>query len=104
MGTAFLDWALADGSGDVAVDELSDGPCWVRSAVDNRRDKRLLSEVLDPNPTHEDIRALLGRLQSALEARDVSLVGVTTDASQLYPEPLRASFGTGPHQIGEFPV
>ena len=104
MGTAFLDWALANFSGYVAVDELYDGPFCVLSAVDNRRYKRLLYEVLDHNPTHDDIRAFLGRLKSALEARDLILEGVTTDGSQLYPEPLREVFGTVPHQVCEFHV
>jgi len=56
-----LDWALADFSGYVAADELYDGPFCMLSAVDNRCDKRLLYDVVDPDPTHEDIRALLGR-------------------------------------------
>ena len=42
MDTDFLDGALADFSGYVAADELYDGPCCMLSAVDNRRDKRLL--------------------------------------------------------------
>jgi hypothetical protein len=45
MDTDFLDWALADFSGYVAADELYDGPFCMLSAVDNRRDKRILSEV-----------------------------------------------------------
>jgi hypothetical protein len=77
LGTAFLDGALADFSGDVARDERSDGPCCVLSAVDNRRDTRLLSDVLDHNPTHEDLRAFLGRLTSALAGRAVTLRGVS---------------------------
>src|SRR5215470_9412234 len=52
MGTAFLDWALADFSGYVAADELSDGPFCILSAVDNRRYKRLLYDVLDHDPGH----------------------------------------------------
>lgn len=87
MGTAFLDWALADFSGYVAVDALYDGPFCVLSAVENRRYKRILYEVLDHNPTHDDIRAFLGRLKTALEARDLTLRGVTTDGSSLYPLP-----------------
>src|SRR5215813_14161596 len=63
MDTDFLDWALADFSGYVAADELYDGPFCVLSAVDNRRYKRILYEVLDHDPTHEDIRAFLGRLK-----------------------------------------
>jgi len=68
-----LDWALADFSGYVAADELYDGPFCMLSAVDNRCDKRLLSDVVDPDPTHEDIRALLGRFKTALSARDLTL-------------------------------
>jgi hypothetical protein len=104
MDTAFLDWALADFSGYVAVDELYDGPFCVLSAVDNRHYKRLLYEVLDRNPNHDDIRAFLGRLKGALEGRDLTLRGVTTDGSPLYPDPLREVFGEVPHQICEFHV
>lgn len=101
MDTAFLDWALADFSGSVAVDEFYDGPFCVLSAVDNRHDKRLLSEVLDRHPNHDDIRAFLGRLTSALEGRDLTLRGVTTDGSPRSPDPLRAVFGEVPHHMCE---
>jgi hypothetical protein len=50
MDGAFLDWALEALSGSVAVDELSEGPSCVLSAVDNRQDKRMLYEVLDHAP------------------------------------------------------
>ena len=73
MDTDFLAWALTDFSGDVAAEERYDGPCCMLSAVDNRCDKRILSDVLDHDPTHEDIRALLGRLKTALSARDLTL-------------------------------
>jgi hypothetical protein len=104
MGTAFLDWALAEFSGYVALDELYDGPFCVLSAVDNRRYKRILYDVLDHDPTHEDIRAFLERLKTAFAARDLTLRGVTTDGSPLYPDPLRAVFGAVPHQVCEFHV
>jgi len=104
MDTDFLDWALADFSGYVAADELYDGPFCMLSAVDNRRYKRLLYDVLDHDPTHDDIGAFLGRLKMALAARDLTLCGVTTDGSALYPEPLREVFGEGPHQICTFPI
>ena len=58
MDTDFLDWALADFSGYVAADELYDGPFCILSAVDNRCYKRILYDVLDHDPTHEDIRAV----------------------------------------------
>ena len=104
MDTDFLDWALADFSGYVAADELYDGPFCILSAVDNRRYKRILYDVLDHDPTHDDIRAFLGRLKMALVARDLTLVGVTTDGSALYPEPLREVFGDVPHQICTFHI
>src|SRR2546425_7004722 len=102
--TDFLDWALADFSGYVAADELYNGPFCMLSAVDNRRDKRLLYDVLDHDPTHDDIRAFLGRLHTALVARGLTLCGVTTDGSALYPEPLREVFGKVRHQICQFHI
>src|SRR4029450_9764703 len=74
------------------------------SAVDNRRDKRVLSDVLDREPTHDDIRAFLRRLHTALSARALTLCGVTTDGSALYPEPLREGFGKVRHQICQFHI
>jgi hypothetical protein len=102
MDTDFLDWALADFSGYVAADELYDGPFCILSAVDNRRYKRILSDVLDHDPTHEDIRAFLGRLKTALVARGLTLCGVTTDGSALYPAPLKEVFGKVRHQLCQF--
>ena len=104
MDTDFLDWALAAFSGYVAADELYDGPFCVLSAVDNRCYKRLLYDVLDHDPTHADIRAFLGRLKTALVARGLTLCGVTTDGSALYPAPLREVFGKVRHQICQFHV
>jgi phage tail protein X len=102
MDTDFLDWALTDFSGYVAADELYDGPFCILSAVDNRCYKRLLYDVLDHDPTHDDIRAFLRRLHTALSARDLTLFGVTTDGSALYPEPLREVFGKVRHHICQF--
>ena len=99
MDTDYLDWALAAFSGYVAADELYDGPFCMLSAVANRRYKRILYDVLDHAPTHDDIRAFLRRLHTALSARDLTLFGVTTDGSALYPAPLAEVFGDVPHQI-----
>jgi hypothetical protein len=104
MDTDFLDWALADFSGYVAADELSDGPFCMLSAVDHRRSKRLLSDVLDHDPPHEDLRAFLGRLKTALTARALTLLGITTDGSALSPAPLAEVFGGVRHQRCEFPI
>jgi len=104
MDTDFLDWALADFSGSMAADALYDGPCCMLSAVDNRRSKRLLYEVLEHDPTHDDIRAFLGRLKTALVARGLTLCGVTTDGSALSPAPLREGFGKGRHHLCQFHI
>jgi hypothetical protein len=96
MDTEFLDWALADFSGYVAADELS--------AVDNRCYKRMLYDVLDHDPTHDDIRAFLRRLHTALAARGLTLLGITTDGSPLYPTPLAEVFSGVPHQLCQFHV
>jgi hypothetical protein len=74
------------------------------SAVDNRRYTRSLYDVFDHDPTHDDIRAFLGRLKLALAARNLPLCGVTTDGSALYPVPLLEVFGDVPHQIWTFHV
>lgn len=104
MDAGYLDWALADFSGYVAIDELYDGPFCVLSIVDNRTFKRLLYQVLDHDPDHADITAFLRRFQAVLVQRGLTLKGVTTDGSPLYPEPLRAVFGDVPHQVCEFHV
>jgi hypothetical protein len=104
MWTTYLDWSLADFSGYIAADELYDGPFCVLSIVDNRTFKRLLYQVLDHDPDHSDITAFFHRFRMALRLRGLVLHGVTTDASPLYPEPLREVFGDIPHQVCEFHV
>ena len=88
----------------MAADELYDGPFCILSAVDNRCYKRILYDVLDHDPTHDDIRTFLRRLKTALQARNLTLLGVTTDGSSLYPEPLAEVFDDVPHQVCEFHV
>jgi len=104
MSGAFLEWALTAFSGYVAADELYEGSYCVLSVVDNRQYKRILYQVLDHDPTHDDILTFLGRLKSALEERHLTLQGITTDGSALYPEPIRAVFGAVPHQLCTFHV
>lgn len=100
----YLDRALAAFSGYIAVDELYDGPFCVLSIVDNRNFHRLVYEVLDHDPTHEDITRFFRRFRRELAQRGLKLLGVTTDGSPLYPEPLVAVFPGVPHQICEFHV
>ena len=95
---------LADFSGYIAADELYDGPFCVLSIVDNRTFRRLVYEVLDHDPTHADIKRFFRRFQSLLEERGLELKGITTDGSNLYPEPISRVFGDVPHQVCEFHV
>lgn len=104
MVADYLDWALADFSGYLTADELYDGPFCVLSLVDNRRYKRLAYEVLDHDPSHEDIRRFFERFQAVLVAKGLTVRGITTDAWPLYPLPIAQVFGNVPHQICQFHV
>jgi hypothetical protein len=104
MSTIYLDWALEDFSGYIAADELYDGPFCILSIVDNRTFKRLMYQVLDHDPDHADITKFLHRFRMALRLRSLQLIGITTDASPLYPKPLLEVFGDVPHQICEFHI
>jgi len=74
----------------------------VLSIVDNRTFRRLSYEVLDHDPTHQDIRRCFRRFKSILDARGLILYGITTDASPLYPTPIADVFGDVNHQVCEF--
>jgi hypothetical protein len=100
----YLDQALAGFSGYIAADELYDGPFCVLFIVDNRRFKRLYYEVLDHDPTHKEIIRFFKRFKQILHTYDLSLKGITTDGSPLYPEPLAKVFGNIEHQICQFHV
>ena len=95
---------LAEFSGYIAADELYDGPFCVLSIVDNRTFRRITYEVLDHDPTHADIERFFGKFQSLLKERGLELQGITTDGSNLYPEPISTVFGDVPHQVCEFHV
>ena len=104
MAGAYLDWALDGFSGYIAADELYDGPFCVLSIVDNRSFKRMHYQVLDHDPTKQDIKAFFRSFHAALEARSLVLRGITTDGSALYPEAIAEVFGNVPHQICEFHI
>lgn len=91
-------------SGYITADELYDGPFCVLSLVDNRTFKRLTYEVLDHDPSHDDIRRFFRRFKRQLDSRGLELHGITTDGSPLYPEPIREVFGEVAHQVCEFHV
>jgi hypothetical protein len=102
--TEHLDWALSDFSGYIAADELYDGPFCILSVVDNRTYKRLAYHVLRGAPTARDVEAFFRRFRAALQPRGLTVRGVTTDGSALYPEPIAAVFGDVPHQVCTFHV
>src|SRR5262249_18727732 len=99
IDTVYLDWALSDFSGFPAADELYDGPFAILSLVDNRTFKRLAYQVLDRDPTQKDVEAFFRRFHRSLEARGLTVRGVTTDGSDLYPPAIVAVFGDVPHQV-----
>ena len=83
---------------------MYDGPFCVLSIVDNRVFKRLCYEVLDHDPAHGDIRAFFRQFQAALTGRGLSLQGITTDGSELYPQPISEVFGAIEHQVCRFHI
>src|SRR4051795_10637042 len=104
IGADYLDWGLDGFSGYIAADELYDGPFCVLSIVDNRAFTRLCYEVLDHPPAHGDIRAFFQRFQVALAHRKLTLSGITTDGSDLYPQPIAEVFGAVKHQVCRFHI
>jgi hypothetical protein len=83
---------------------LYDGPFCILSAVDARRQRRLLYEVLDHDPTQVDILLFLARLQDHIRAHGHTVLGITTDSSPLYPQPIALALGNVPHQVCEFHI
>jgi hypothetical protein len=83
---------------------LYDGPFCILSIVDNRTFKRITYRVLDHDPTHTDITAFFRHFHKALVARGLTLKGITTDGSPLYPEPIAAVLGKIPHQLCTFHI
>ncbi len=100
----YLAWALADFSGYLAAAELYDGPFCILSIVDNRTCKRLFFQVLDHAASQADVISFFKRFQTVLEVRQLTVQGITTDGSALYPAASRAIWGDLPHQICEFHI
>jgi hypothetical protein len=104
LSTDYLDEALSEFSGYLAIDEVYDGPFCILSVVDNRRHRRLAFRVLEHDPTHADIRSFLGDFKAQLEARQLPVKGITTDGSPLYPKPLAELWPDVRHQPCAFHV
>jgi hypothetical protein len=104
LSGAYLDKALADFSGYLAIDEVYDGPFCILSIVDNHRYNRLAFRVLDHDPTEDDVRAFLVEFKEQLAKRQRSVRGITTDGSSLYPNVLKELWPDARHQICQFHV
>ena len=104
MSAAYLDNALTDFSGYLAIDEVYDGPFCILSVVDNRRYNRLAFAVLDHDPTNDDVCIFLKEFKGQLENRQCVLRGITTDGSSLYPRVFHELWPDIPHQVCEFHV
>jgi hypothetical protein len=104
LSTTYLDEALADFSGYLAIDELYDGPFCKLSVVDNRRYNRLAFRVLEHKPTRQDVRVFLSEFKAQLDKRGLSVRGLTTDGSPLYPKVLKELWPDVPHQRCRFHV
>ena len=83
---------------------MYDGPFCILSIVDNRTYKRLAYHVLSRAANAKDVEAFFRHFHAALEARGLTVKGITTDGSALYPEPIAAVFGDVPHQVCTFHV
>lgn len=104
ISTTYLDEALADFSGYLAIDEVYDSPFCVLSVVDNRRHNRLAFRVLDDDPTQEHVLAFLSEFKRQLDERGLLVRGITTDGSSLYPKALEQLWPKVRHQICKFHV
>ena len=91
-------------SGYVTADEVYDGPFCVLSLVDNRTFQRLAYRVLEHDPTQEDVRSFFAEFRAHLDARRLTVVGITTDGSSLYPVVIEELFPGARHQVCTFHV
>lgn len=103
-GDDYMNTVLADFSGYIAADELYDGPFCVLFIVDNHTFRRLCYEVLEHTPTNKDILRFFGRFKQMLDGRELTLKGITTDGSPLYPDPIAKTFPGAEHQVCQFHI
>ena len=104
MPYAYLDQALADFSGYLAIEEVYDSPFCILSVVDNRRYNRLAFRVLDRDPTQDNVRDFLKEFKGQLDRRNLEVCGITTDGSSLYPQTLKDLWPDVRHQLCEFHI
>jgi transposase-like protein len=88
----------------LAIDEVYDGPFCILSVVDNRHYHRLVFRVLEHDPSQDDVLPFLSEFKGQLDRRGLSVRGITTDGSSLYPKVLKELWPKARHQICEFHV
>lgn len=86
------------------MDELYEGRHCLLSIVDNRQFRRLTYELLDHDPSRDDIERHLAAFKTELDKRGLTLCGITTDGSNLYPDALAAVFPGVAHQSCQFHI
>jgi hypothetical protein len=80
-------------------------PFCIPSLVDSRTFTRLSYRVLEhAHPTAADIHSFLADFKARLDDRGLSVRGITTDGSSLYPEPLGRLWPGVPHQVCRFHI
>ena len=72
--------------------------------MDAKSQRRILFQVLDKSPEKHDIAVLLSRFKTELVLRDLTLLGIVTDGSPLYPEAVGELFPGVTHQVCRFHV
>jgi hypothetical protein len=102
LSSTYLDEALTNFSGYLAIDEVYDGPFCILCVVDNRRYNRLAFQILDHKPARKDVLAFLTEFKGQLDKRGLVVRGITTDGSSLYPKVLKKLWPNEPHQSCAF--
>jgi len=76
----------------------------VLAIVDNHTFQRLACRVLDHDPSQQDVRAFFADVKAHLDARGLTVRGITTDGSSLYPDVIAELFPEAAHQVCQFHV
>jgi len=89
-------------SGYIAADEIYDGPFCILFIVDSKTGYRLMYKILEHNPTEKDMDEFFAEFHRLLDSLGLSVIGITTDLSPLYPKPIKRYFPLAQHQLCVF--
>ena len=73
-------------------------------ATDPKQGKRIAYRIIEGNPTEKHVDGFCEEIASLLAKRGMTVSGVTTDGSPLYPSPIGKHFPDARHQICVFHV